>query len=336
MGGEHHVGLRFVMRSFSSFFWATLAAGAIVALAGCSGGGSVAPNGGLAPGIDVGASGYRGQAHASHSLLKHVLSGLFIANLTTGEDVVLQNGTWRGLGTIQDGIGRQAGNWVDNKGNFFQTNYNSGQVVEYGFNQRHPKFTYTGFSDPTVVTSDREGNVFVGDYNSGSNGSIAQFKDGNDTPVQKCSLPGGIEGVAVDSNHDIFVAYNNLSGQGNLVRFAGGLAGCSASTLRVGLGFAGGLVLDGHHNLIAVDQRNHVVDVIRPPYSRVGNTFRLPLFQPFRVALNRQENRLFVCESPHQFVDVLDYPSGKLLIALGSRNGLARPQGVTDEPNAVF
>jgi hypothetical protein len=277
-----------------------------------------------------------GEQRSPHVVPAHVLAGLFIANLTTGEDIVLQNGTWMGLGTIQDGIGNQAGNWVDNKGNFFQTNYNAPNVVEFGFNQRHPKFTYTGFADPVAVTSDTQGNIFVGDYNFGSNGSVTQFKDGNNAPVQSCRVPGGVEGVAVDSNDDVFVAYNDLSAQGNIARFTGGLAGCSASTLRIAPGFAGGLVLDGHHNLIAADQRNRVVDVIKPPYSHVNKSFHIPLFQPFRLALNRKENWLFVCESPHQFVDVLAYPSGKLLMSLGSGHGISGPQGVTDEPNAVF
>ncbi len=311
---------------------ATAFISATLGLSACGGGGSLAPASTAQPSTQSRPD----DASVPRAFSAAMLTGLFVANLTTGEDVVLQNGTWKGLGTIQYGVGNQAGNWVDNKGNFFQTNFNAPNVVEYGENQAHPKFTYTGFSDPVVVSSDTEGNIFVGDNNFGNRGSVTQFKDGDNTPVQRCSVPGGVEGVAIDSNHDVFVAFNGPTGHGQIERFTGGLEGCNATTLGVQLGFVGGVVLDSHHNLIAADQKNGEVDVIEPPYVRTRNKFRFMLFQPFRLSLNLKENWLFVCESPHQFVDVLAYPSGRLLVSLGSANGISGPRGCVDEPNAVF
>jgi hypothetical protein len=266
----------------------------------------------------------------------HALSGLFVADDTDDDVCVLQNGTWKILGEIQDGIGNPNGNWVDNSGNFFQTETASATVNEYGRNQFGPKFTYTGFAEPLVVTTDTNGNIFVGDDNYAKNGSVTQFKDGSNTPVQHCALSGGVEGVAVDSNKDVFVAYNTSNSRGKLARFAGGLAGCKATTLSVPLGVPGALVLDRQNDLVVADQTNEVVNVVKPPYSKVAKSFGLPLFQPYHLALNRHENRLFVCEAPHQFIDVLEYPSGKLLIQLSGRYGFSGPRGVTDEPNAVF
>ncbi|MBV9332899.1 MAG: hypothetical protein JO146_02745 [Candidatus Eremiobacteraeota bacterium] len=323
--------------------------GVVVMLTGCAADGSVAPNALVPTGSQFvaathtdfsspcnGSRSLRTEYRARGISLSQALAGLFVADDTDDDVCVLQNGTWKDLGFIYEGIGLPNGNWVDDEGNFFQTNTAGADVAEYGRNQTSPKFTYTGFADPVVVTSDTNGDVFVGDDNFGKNGSVTQFRDGHNTPVQSCSLPGGLEGVAVDSNSDVFVAYDTSSSQGQLARFAGGLAGCKASALSVTLGAPGGLVLDRHHNLIVADQTNHVVDVIAPPYSEVGKSFHLNLFQPYRLALNRKENRLFVCEAPHQYVDVLEYPSGKLLIALSQRYGFSGPRGVTDEPNAVF
>ncbi|MBV8198973.1 MAG: hypothetical protein JO263_12645 [Candidatus Eremiobacteraeota bacterium] len=302
-----------------------IAAGLIVALTGCAGAaGSVAP-----------AQSLPARAPANGTFTP--LVGLFIADDTDDYVRVLQNGTWKGLGQIEYGVSVPDGNWVDSRDNFFQTDTAGASVAEFGFNESYPKFVYRGFADPVVVTTDINSNIFVGDFNFGTNGSITQFEDGHSKPLRKCSAPGGVEGVAVDSNNDVFVAYDDSKGQGRIERFSGGLAGCNASTLGVKLGLTGGLVLDGHHDLIVADQTSHVVDVIEPPYTQVGKNFNLGVvFQPYRLALNRKESRLFVCEKPHQFVDVLEYPSGKLLISLGQEHLFSAPRGVTDEPNAVF
>jgi hypothetical protein len=333
---------------------ATIAAsfiGGTFLLAGCSSGGWFGPSTlpsttqsqvahgvnpmdgtGLAPGVHPHAM----VARPSHELPSASLVGLFVSEIAQNDMKVLKNGTYTPLGTITSGLNGPDGIWVDQLGNVYATNVIGKNVTEYAKNHTTVAYTYSaGLGDPITVTSDLHGNVFVGDYNFSANGFINEYKQHHNTVVATCAPGGGVEGLAVDTNGDVFAAYNvNGGGSANLVRYKHGLAGCHGTLLGVTLHFAGGMVLDSHHDLIVVDQTAPGVDVIKPPYTSVSTTFGVS--QPFRVGLNKANTLLFVCEPNKTDVEVLKYPSGTLQTTVGTSNGLSGAEGVTDEPNAVF
>jgi hypothetical protein len=325
------------------------AIGGIIILAGCSSGGWVGPS--TLPSAS--------QSHATHSLglvdrsglatgvlartvaarpgpeqPSASLVGLFVAMLSTNDIKVLKNGTYTQLGDITNGLSAPDGLWVDQLGNLYSANVSGPNVTEYKKNQTTSSYTYSAsLTDPITVTTDLHNNVFVGDYSGGGNGFVNEYKQHHNTVFATCAPGGGVEGVAVDTNGDVFVAYN-VGGGANIVQYKHGLAGCHATLLGVTLHFAGGMVLAAHHILVVADQTVGSVDVIKPPYSSVSKTISVP--NPFKVSLNKTNNRLFVSEPSHPDVEVLSYPSGTLLTTLGSSNGLTSTYGVTDEPNAVY
>lgn len=330
---------------------ATIAASFAVLLAGCSSGGWFGPSTlpsttqsqvrhggnptdgtGLAPGVHLHAVA----ARPSHEVPSASLVGLFVSELAQNDMKVLKNGTYGLLGTISSGLNGPDGIWVDQLGNVYATNVIGKNVTEYAKNHKTVGFTYSaGLGDPITVTSDLHNNVFVGDYNLSNNGFINEYRQHHNTVAVTCAPGGGVEGVAVDTNGDVFAAYNvNGGGSAKIVRYKHGLAGCHGTVLAPTLQFAGGMVLDAHHNLIVVDQTVPAVDVIKPPYTTISKIFSVS--GPFRLGLNKSNTLLFVTEPNSTAVAVLKYPSGTLQKTVGTSNGLQGAEGVTDEPNAVF
>jgi len=204
-------------------------------------------------------------------------------------------------------------------------------VTEYN-SSNSLSFTYsTNLGDPVGVTTDNHGNVFVADYGFGSSGPVVEYPQGSNTPSNTCSSGLANEGIAVDKSGNVFVSGNNPNtGQGNIIEYSGGLSGCSPTTLGVTLGFAGGLLLDKHKNLVACDQFVGV-DIIKPPYTSVASTIG-GASDPFHIALDKKQKTIFIADVGSAVVLVDKYPSGTPVTTLGAANGLSDPAGVAAYP----
>jgi DNA-binding beta-propeller fold protein YncE len=95
----------------------------------------------------------------------------------------------------------------------------------------------------------------------------------------------------------------------------------------------GGIVLDHRGNLIADDQTGSV-DVIPRPYDK-PRLFVTGLSDPFRLALNKSETRLYSANSGSASVTIYAYPSADLLETV-SGNGITAVEGVGVSPDAAF
>ncbi|HEY2476033.1 MAG TPA: hypothetical protein VGI19_14680 [Candidatus Cybelea sp.] len=69
------------------------------------------------------------------------------------------------MATLSNGMNAPDGEWVD-----------GGNVTEHAPGATSPTCTYSGAADPTDVKSDRNGNVFVVDWNIGHQGAIDVYK----------------------------------------------------------------------------------------------------------------------------------------------------------------
>jgi hypothetical protein len=265
------------------------------------------------------------------------LKALYVSDAGTGAVEILKNGTWASLGSISTGLGGPDGDFLDKKGNFYVANYSGVTIQEYKPHGTSPSFTYSsGMTDPVGVDVDTHGNVYEADYSSGGSGFVNEYAQGSNTVLHTCSPGGAVEGVAVDLAGDVFVDYNTPSSGAKITEYKGGLSGCKATVLGVTLGFAGGMVLDAHSNLIVCDQTAPAVDVIDPPYSSVTGTLGSGYSDPFHVTINKANALAFVADAAAANVQVLKYPSGTNVITLGSAQGLSDPFSAVDGPNAVY
>lgn len=275
--------------------------------------------------------------------MKSIPRDLYVSDLGVLGIIVFRNRTYKELGTITNGTYGPDGLWVDRHGNLYAANFDGGNVTEYAPGASSPNCSYSGLADPINVTTDRKGNVFVSDWNSGSNGAIVKYKQCKDAIVKRYSFDSysAPEAAAVDDSGNLFIAYYAAnappSSQGGFEEFPAGSN--TPKQLGATIIFPGGMILDKNDDLIAADQGyagagNGAVDVIAPPYDNAA-PISSQLAQPFHLSLNKKESLLFVTSLDFSVptVWVMKYPSGNIKTTLGASNGLAYPLGVADSPH---
>jgi hypothetical protein len=263
--------------------------------------------------------------------LRAVEHALFVSNL--GNEVFVLRGTpYHVAREIKHGVRGSDGLWVDKHGNLYVTNINAKSVTEYLRGGRSPACRYNAhLIDPVDVTTDDKGNVYVVDFNDfRPTGYIDVYPQCHNKVITRHAIVTGPEGIAVDSAGDVFVAYYN-GASGGFEEFLKGKS--KPKLLEASVTQPGGIVLDKKGNLIADDQAGSI-DLIPPPYDKpkllVGG-----LYDPFRLALNKRETRLYSANSGSASVTIYGYPTADLLETV-SGGSITTVEGVAVSPDAVF
>jgi hypothetical protein len=250
--------------------------------------------------------------------------------------------TWANDGTFNSGIAGPDGNFVDAQHNFYEADYINLVINEFphiggtDWIGSTPSFAYnSGLTDPIGVAADSAGNVYAANWNFGASGAVVEFPQGSNSPINTCSVAGGVEGVAIDKAGDVFATVVT-SGVGSVIEFAGGLSGCSSTTLPISFGFVGGIAVDKNGTLLVCDQTGAAVDVVPSPYTSISGTFGSGYSGPFHVTINKTNKVAYVADDVAAVVDVLSYPSGSPIFQIGSGQGLVDPYSAVYGANAVY
>ncbi len=198
---------------------------------------------------------------------------LFVDDSGRNAVEILRVGDWKKTGSISLNVDDPHGDWFS-KDHLYVANYDAADIAEY---DSSGSLTYTysrGMQHPAVVTSDSSGNVYEGDY---TGKAVKEYHRDSNTVVAGCDVGALVEGVAVDKQGDVFVAY--FAGEGRVIEYIGGLSGCNRTALHVTVGFPGSMVLDNRADLILVDQLGPTVDVIetslQPCFAHTGLRVRV-------------------------------------------------------------
>lgn len=256
-----------------------------------------------------------------------------------GEVKLFKNHGYAPDGTITDGVGAGQGAFLDAGGNLYVADSLNVAVREFAPGTTTFSFSYTaGMVDPSNVAVDRKGDVFEADWADNGIGFVNEYPKNVNAMLHHCSLGGPAIGLAVDSASDVFANYRIL-GKTVIVEFKGGLSGCHATKLGIRFRSAGGMAVDRNGNLIVCDLVKPAVDVLAPPYNAVTRVLGSGYVEPYAVAIDRKNTKVFVADSAggnENAIDVIEYSSGTVLDRLGRKQGLFDPVGVTDGPNAVY
>ena len=241
--------------------------------------------------------------------------------------VDLFNGSYVQTGTISNGLSGPDGEWFDQAGNLYVGNFGGTFVQEYAPGGSSPSFNYTtSLTDPINETTDEAGNVYVDDYQGDQ---VVEFAQASNTPLHACSVAGAPEGIAVGEHGKVFVSLNFTAGGAGIVEFPAGLSSCGNEvTLISSLGFAGGLQLDSHNNLVACDQLVGVDIIKKPNYNSISSTIT-GASDSFHVALNKYSTLVFIADPANFDVLVDKYPSGTPVTTI---TGFSTPYGVATKP----
>jgi hypothetical protein len=219
---------------------------------------------------------------------------------------IYQNGTFKKLSEIKQGINNPVGTWVDSYGLYVANDF-SPTVTQYSYLTSMP-FTYkAGMNVPNAVTTDRQGDIFEAD----GAGYVNEYYQQANFVVTKCSVVGGgPSGVASGTTGgNVFVAYWSGS-VGHIVDFTD-FDACNNKVLAVRLGATGGMAVDKNDDIIVTEPTNSVVDIIKPPYKTVSRHLGYGWVYPTDVKINVANNRAWVSDNG----DVVEvyYPSGKYI-----------------------
>jgi serine/threonine-protein kinase len=268
--------------------------------------------------------------HAGGKMLDY----LYVSDQRAGEVEVFANGSYQKVGAISRGIEGPEGLFLDAAGNLYVANFLGGDITEYGYGSSREKFRYDAHMvEPASVSVDHDGNVYEADFDGKL---VNEYQQASNKVVSSCPQPGFVSSVALDAAGDVFVAQDSKRG-GRITEFAGGLSGCHGKRLGVRLGYAGGMVLDKHGNLVVCDSSDPgAVDVIKPPFDKVSRKLGSHWSSPSRLAIDKTNSLVFVTDKTTDLVAVINYKTGKIVSSLGTTSGLLKPAGVVDEPNAVY
>jgi len=217
------------------------------------------------------------------------------------------------IGAITQGIAAPTGLFVDRHGTLYVCNFGAGTVTVYPKGSLSPSKTLTqaGIAPIDVVVG-KDGTVYVADFNEGLDGHVFEYARASTTPTTTISLTGYPEGLALDYNNNLYVAYQKTNSAGTVLKFKPG--SMRGHDLGLAITLVGGATIDSRGDLLVVDQSNPEphVDVFPPgaktPSQTIGG-FALAL----DIALNHDNAHLYVTQNQNPAVVYeVSYPSGTI------------------------
>jgi DNA-binding beta-propeller fold protein YncE len=167
------------------------------------------------------------------------------------------------VGTITAGIDAPYGLWFDRGAQeLYVANQGNSTVTVYPYGSVQPVRTYSqDLSRPLYPIVDSHGELYVGNANTGT---VVEYLEGSTNAYQVLQTPGvEADGLALDKQENLYVAYRNSSGQGSIEEFAPG------STT----GQIIGMTLDEPQGVVVVPRGNVVA-------TETGPTNRVDVFHP--------------------------------------------------------
>lgn len=334
-------------------------AAAVLLIAGCTTGSTLAPSASQAPGAvpQSRTSGARSPVRLSAAAMAARPSWLS-PEAKTGPVIYVANAgnvtvsIFSGLakvkspppiGIISQGVTNPVGLAVDSAANLYVVNAQSfsgpgypANVTEYARGAKVPHLTYTsGLNNPVATAVGNDGTLYVA---NGYPPSVVEYPPGSTTPsITLTDLnANNLTSVAVDASGDVYVAYGpqNCCPEPSIDEFLAGQT--TPDTLAIADGqynAYGSIVLDASGNIVVSDGAQIA---IYPPSADVWPSIDAPTQtfglhgSPVALAPNKTGKQLFVVDSNNNEVLAYAYPAGRLVNLYA--NGVSQPQAVAARP----
>jgi hypothetical protein len=220
-----------------------------------------------------------------------------------------------------NGIDVPFGVTVDSSRNLYVTKERVKKVAVFHLNERTPfRIISQGMIQPTFMAVANDGTLYVSDPDPGS-GDVIEYAPGSNTPTLILKLPWtrgkqSPEGLALDASNNLYVAYNDNNirhgdHNGRVQMFKPGATTGTDTGIRVLA--VGGLTIDKAGNLILTDQLAPAVFVYPPGSSHPSKRVNLGFSDPFGVAFNQAQDRLYLTDPFGPAIYEIAYPQWTIL-----------------------
>ncbi|MBV9647936.1 MAG: hypothetical protein JO043_10770 [Candidatus Eremiobacteraeota bacterium] len=229
-------------------------------------------------------------------------------------------------GYISQGVYGPSGISVGQDGTLYVSDYDFYAVTVYHRNSLRASRTILVPSKPQYAYGGADGTLYVSESYANQ---IQEFAPGSKKPTLTLSVtyPWG---VATDSANNLYVTSDVCSGSkcvGHIIEFAPGST--TGTDLGIMIGFDFGITIAKDNSIVVTDGAN--VDVFPPGATTPSRSF--PVVNPFQIAFDQHERRLFDATDRSGVVDIYDFKTGALI---GTMSNFKEPDGVALDPPAPY
>jgi len=187
--------------------------------------------------------------------------------------------------------------------------------------------------NPSSISADPSGNIFVADNLNGQlyEDTLAQLSDG--VPPQPSTSFTGISALTTDSQGSVYVAGQNLAGNGpGIYEFINQGSGQYGNN---GIGFAGnpnGIVVDSNGNIYISDASTSSVVQLAPQQGFYSQSTFYSDYAPSAIAVDSNNNVLVTSPQTSMIAEVTPVQVGSPIVSYINA-GLDDPRGIAVDPN---
>ncbi|HVR47748.1 MAG TPA: hypothetical protein VMT95_14045 [Candidatus Binatia bacterium] len=202
------------------------------------------------------------------------------------------------IGSITNGVHGPWGLSLDANNTLYVANalYSGGTVSVYPYGSSSPSMTYSkGLHEPLYAVADTAGHVFVGDreVESHNKGHVVEYNAGTNVPIKKVRLGSEEDGMAFDSQGNLYVAYRRTGINSSVAEFGPGLS--NKRLLGMTINQPQGLVVDSAGNIVVVESASDDIKVFPPGATTPSLTLTLsPNGNLAELAMQNSETTLWV------------------------------------------
>jgi DNA-binding beta-propeller fold protein YncE len=229
-------------------------------------------------------------------------------------------------GYITQGVFGPSGISVGQDGTLYVSDYTFSLVTEYRRNSSKAFRKISVASKPQYAYGGADGTLYVSESYANQ---IEEFAPGAKTPTLTISVtyPWG---VATDSANNLYVTSDICTSStcvGHILEFPPGST--TGTDLGIMIGFEFGITIAKDNSIVVGDGGN--VDVFPPGATTPIRSFAA--VDPFQIALDQNERRLFVATDRPGTVGIYDFKTGALLETM---TNFTEPDGVALDPPAPY
>jgi hypothetical protein len=275
---------------------------------------------------------------ASRPLSRNALSGplLYIADgYNDSVDIYPLTGPNQNqVGSISNGIRGAWGLSLDSNNSLYVANSGNGTVTVYPYGSSTPSMTYSnGVHEPLYALADSAGHVYVSGRDPGrrNRGHVFEYNAGTNAPIAHTLLGSEADGMAEDSQGNLYVAYRRTGRNCSIAEFGPGLT--NRRLLGMTINQPQGLLVDSAGNIVVVESALLNIEVFPPGATAPSVTLSVSgIGHLAQLAMQHNETTLWV-SSEDGSVYSMPYPLTPSTVPSEYENTYTSGNGIAVTPD---